>query len=679
MVKHTVHILACSLGAKRSALLVDSCYADVFQSCVKSIDKRVDNALLDNISSRQLDWCGTIMFANEIFAGMCCRTNKTIADDKRSTGEYRVLSSLVSAVLPVAVSHPLWTLPTILPDEVSAGTLSRCISDKSHSTDTMRMNSVLVCLLMDFVSSSAECLGEDMRLNMSTVLLPLLEKASAIGNHSSVQTCSFETISSVALSSGYLDIFSLLRNNLDYIMDHISLKLRRHSKERSPASRSLMGVIEVVLRCIVRNDTVDQSHVPIIGHVLTCVLNHFDRLNNPALSQIQSLDTLCVFQSINIFMESSIEARTKSSLQNSSNKSDQHKSSNNRIGGFELETKQTQVEVDDESPSIRNNDDDDSNPKMVTRSSNDNDATNFTHEIAAINGVCKRCIYLICHPDLRMKVLSIDTLLSGFRSLGKIGAYLRSLQGESASNPLLPAIAEYWPSIFVRLKETSSELHSKKFVSRAELSIRHMMAADQDKSPSDASLIVLLSRLLEMVSELCTISDGFFAHRFDTDVYPILATILGDTIPVELNTSGKTKSQIASHRKHSAIDPVLQCIKLVYQSSCKDALAALISSCGTILLPLLAHNGKLGDEVVEVLKVILRVDHTSLRISIQKLSGKQFPSNTIDQCVGSKDKSIDDCIVMKKPPSKSKHICTTIMAERAQELLNFIDGLPIQE
>ena len=110
MVKHTVHILACALGAKRSAFLVDSCFADVFQSCVKWVDKKVDDVLLDDISTRQLDWCGIIMFANEIFAGMCCRTNKTIANDKQSTGDYRVLSSLVSAVLPIAVSHPLWIL-----------------------------------------------------------------------------------------------------------------------------------------------------------------------------------------------------------------------------------------------------------------------------------------------------------------------------------------------------------------------------------------------------------------------------------------------------------------------------------------------------------------------------------------------------------------------------------------
>jgi len=679
MVKHTVHILACALGAKRSAFLVDSCFADVFQSCVKWVDKKVDDVLLDDISTRQLDWCGIIMFANEIFAGMCCRTNKTIANDKQSTGDYRVLSSLVSAVLPIAASHPLWTLPTVLPDEVSTGTLNRSISDKSHSTDTMRINSVLVCLLMGFVSRSAQCLEKDMRQNLSTILLPLLEKASAIGNHSSVQVCSFETISLVAVSSGYVDIFSLLRDNLDYIMDHISLKLRRHSKERSPASRSLMGVIAVVLRCIIRNDTVDQSHVPIIGHMLTCILNHFDRLNNPTMSQIQSLDTLCVFQSINIFMESSVEARTKSYLQHSSNKSEQHESLNNGLGVLELETKPTQqLEDDDESPSIRTSDDDESKLQTSAGNSSNRKRTNFAQEIAAINGVCKRCIYLICHPDLRMIILSIDTLLSGFRSLGKIGTYLRSIQGESASNPLLPAIAEYWPSISVRLKETSSKLHSKKFLSRAELSIRHMMAADQDKRPSDASLIVLLSKLLEMVSELCTISDGFFAHRYESDVYPILATILGDSIPVELNTSDKIKPQVASQKKNSAIDPVLQCIKLVYQSSCKDALASLIPSCGTILLPLLAHKAKLGDEVMGVLKVMLRVDHTSLQIPIQKLSGKQFTSNALDQCVGSKEIG-DDCIVIKKPPFKSKQVCTIVMARRAQELLDFIDELPIQE
>lgn len=593
----------------------------------------------------------------------------------RANDSHRILNSLASAVLPVIVSHPLWTLPTTLPDSDDI--------DSAPSTVNIRSNSLLVCQLMRFISRFATSLGTDMRLNMPTILLPLLERASAIGNHSTVQICAFETISDVAMATGYSDAFELFADNFDYISDHVTLQLKRHSKERTSASRSLMGVIDVILRCAVRGDRVDQSHVPLVSNILACVLNHFDRLND--LSRIASPDTVCVLQSINKFMETSIDSRTEFHCESLFIEPmqcyDWKKRSDLGLEGgssgtnddddgnmFDLCDNEDEVHVDKELPHPNENRTTESSPDV---------AAEFAHEIATINGIAKRCSYLLCHRDLRMQVLCIDTLLSGFRSLGKIGAYCRLKQGESASNPLLPSIAEHWPSVLARLKETSSKLRSKKTLSLAELSIRHMMAADQEKSPSDASLIVLLSKLLDIISELSAISDGFFAGRFENDVYPILASIMGYTIPSELDCARKNESPrpSLSIKRRSALTPIIICLKSVYQSSCKEALAGLISSCGTILLPLLAHEGDIGEDAVDVLKAMLTVDSDVLWRQIHNLSGRQFPRQSLDPVADGSGLENCSAVVTNRPALEFKAASSALMASRASELLEFIENL----
>jgi hypothetical protein len=51
--------------------------------------------------------------------------------------------------------------------------------------------------------------------------------------------------------------------------------------------------------------------------------------------------------------------------------------------------------------------------------------------------------------------------MAGFHSLGMVGTIRRQLYGEFAvSNSLLPAIAEFWPSILARLQSASMSLTS---------------------------------------------------------------------------------------------------------------------------------------------------------------------------------------------------------------------------
>lgn len=66
MARHTVHLIASALGAKRSALVIDGCFADIFQSCIKSVTQKDDDFIPIDRTSMSLDWSGSCIFANEV-------------------------------------------------------------------------------------------------------------------------------------------------------------------------------------------------------------------------------------------------------------------------------------------------------------------------------------------------------------------------------------------------------------------------------------------------------------------------------------------------------------------------------------------------------------------------------------------------------------------------------------
>lgn len=551
---------------------------------------------------------------------------------------------------------------------------------------------MLICSLMNFICEVSRALGENIQLHLPIILFPLLERASPIGNHSYVQNCAFASLEVLSDSIGYRDVSSLLAANFDYTMDHISLQLRKHAKERTPMSRSLMGVIDVILQSIIRQrctSSTDEnigrgntrlfvapSHVAIVVHMLNCLLQHFDRQYKSQMSHVGSLDTVRVFQSIGKFMESSIDAF----VANGDVHVKYEEASEDMLKRLDLELELESPGYDEDDGS---DDDvfedmpyDEGNDDEQSRGKEDEVDTECLREIRAINSILARCSYLLCSPDLQIQVLCSDTLLSGYRSLGKIGSHRRLLRGDYASSPLLPAIAEFWPSIVGRLRSASSQLHSTKTLSRSELSIRHMMATDQEQRPARTGLVVLLSKLLDIVSELCMISDGFFEDRFENDVYPILATLLGDDLPrnvKNMNTVNIRGSNTES--KHSTLFPTLKCIKIVYKSSCRYGLAKLIPSIGTMILPLLSLKGTDGNAVMDALQSMLAVDCDTLWRSIHKLSGRPFPRNPMKRI----DASNDNEAVIVGGSKATKGECEQLMTQRANQLLEFIKELPEQQ
>lgn len=214
------------------------------------------------------------------------------------------------------------------------------------------------------------------------------------------------------------------------------------------------------------------------------------------------------------------------------------------------------------------------------------------------------------------------------------------------------------------------------------------MATDQEQKPSQIGLEVFMSKLLNIVSDLCLISDGFFVDRFENDVYPILAELLGDFLPGRHKLYSNAKydqlsytSNIAnvrvSEQKNSTLPYLLHCIKCTFESSCGIGLAGLIPSLGTMLLPFLSLNGQTGEAVIDALKAMLRVDCDALWRGLQRLHSGPFPRNPMKcgiqlQEVVSKQMTVASYKHCKDDPN-------ILIMQRAGEILGFIESLPEQQ
>jgi hypothetical protein len=199
------------------------------------------------------------------------------------------------------------------------------------------------------------------------------------------------------------------------------------------------------------------------------------------------------------------------------------------------------------------------------------------------------------------------------------------------------------------------------------------MAKDQDQNISQASVETLILKCLEIISQLCILSDGFFSDRFENDVYPIFAKLL------ESDERGNILLEDGRHshhgqKRHSLLVSVLLCLKHTFESSCGRDLSDLIPSCGSMIFPLLSDD-HVCDAAVETIKAMLRIDSDALWRGLHTLSGRSFPRNPFHISPPCSSELVSQR-GGKREFDKGAYIATR---ENAEKLLGFIDKLPEQQ
>jgi hypothetical protein len=759
--RHTVQLFALVLGVKRCAYVIDSCVVELFESCSRSISASSSSMSSRNSTScgsdqdyyfindrldQRLKWSGQCIFITELVKGIR-KVRSSSSSEQLSKSTLHIFSTLASSVLPVLVSEPLWILPTVLDVNQADANFGNTQSDKTFtairegdlSVTIMNSNAILISVVLGFIRQVTLLLGTSMTLHLPTVLFPILERSSSLGNHPSVQRSSLTTLQEITLVLGYNDITSLIATNFDYLVDIISLKLRTSARDHVSMERSLVGVIDVILRSAVYHDgsltggssaMTQDNQVSLAGHMLNCLLKHMDQQS--CITNLSILDITRVFRSMITFMDSSIATKHNSLVIDTAINALEDEDYWLRRLDIELtiDTAGYEYANDDE----YNNDDQMNNaieespevPQINSGPSSQNDKEkDFVHEIASINTILARCCYLLCYSDIQTQVLCCETIMAGFHSLGMVGTIRKQIHGEFAvSNPLLPAIAEFWPSILARLRSASMSLTSVTRLSRSDLSIRHVMdstdqglqhqhqgvasntAPTSTKANTRAGLQVLLSKLLHIVAEICTSSDDFFVDRFVNDAYPLIATLMSNILlPQHRNDSTGPPDQLSSHvsQRQYLLLSVIHCLTSAYKSGCRRGLINLISPIGDMLFPLLAFddNGPLCAGAMTAIKAMMNVDNgDSLWRGLQILSRRRpfpchpIPTTTTASCVlpssrtsttyhpaTSLAKKDDDDVVTTTSPSLAlrNRKGDDVLSKNASELLDYMKCLPEQE
>lgn len=666
--RQTARLFARTFGMKRCAFIIDSCIADVFESCSRRCQHHSTSCRAN--CSAQTNWSGCSIYCTELL--------KEFDKDyqtKRSSKHTKVLSSLASSVFALIVSEPLWTLRTTLDGQQKSASKSVVKSVgfgdsvsvcEDTSITVINANAILHCTLLGFICQFARVLGQDIKLHLPIILLPLLEKASHIGNHSYVQNLAVSSLVVVSKAANCSDMYSFVATNFDYLLDAISIRVRKHAKERTIMPRSLMGVINVVIRSVIHHGNiasdVGSSHLSLVDHILTCLLHYFDRQYDVFMNQQSYLDTVCVFRSIISFVDESIAEQSLNNVQSISLESD-GQSTNGWLQRLDDELKLGHSGyLEDNNTHLNAEEDEDS---ITSDNITDVKVIEYANEIRTVNAILSRCSYLVCTENIKIQILGCETILAGFRCLWKIGAFRASQQGESASNPLLPAISELWPTIIRRLRAASVSYASstRNFVNS--LPIRHIMAKDQNFGAAQATVEALISKYLEIISDLCTLSDGFFADRFENDVYPVIAQLLQSI------ERGNCLLEEHPSKRHVLLLSVLDCLRHTFESNCGRELVSLIPTCGSMLFPLLSDD-HIGDAIVETIKVVLKIDCGSLWRGLHILSGRSSPQNpllcrTIAPTCDLVIRSEEGC---DKDVPRQK--------QNAEKLLDFIDSLEEQ-
>ncbi|KAM3839270.1 TELO2-interacting protein 1 homolog isoform 1-T3 [Vipera latastei] len=229
------------------------------------------------------------MVINELIAGAAGREAQNASLSSED------LMAIVTSVLEEYVDSGNWHLVTSLEGQESwaeaagsrplAVTYEACRGpllppESSPNIRCMNSNIWQICLQLEGIGSFASALGKDFRFLLISALYPVLEK-SGDGTLLVSQTAKW-TLAGMCQACGYVSIPELLRQNADYLVNEISLRLR-HPAEEAQALR----VLEAMLRHS------DARVAPLVEDLVEDVLARLDQCHSErAPSFLAALRTL---------------------------------------------------------------------------------------------------------------------------------------------------------------------------------------------------------------------------------------------------------------------------------------------------------------------------------------------------------------------------------------------------
>ncbi|KAK6177026.1 hypothetical protein SNE40_015216 [Patella caerulea] len=215
------------------------------------IDLLVDH-MMDLLHESSIYQLQSVFIINQIIAGSVTKENVSLVVD--------IIRMLVDEYL----SDDNFNIPTSTPAQCNTQSNQESSplwlnkgNNSSLTLANMNHNIMKICLLIEGVGIFAKVLGADFRCLLMDVVYPLLEKLGQDNTY--ISHTAYYTLTEVSTACHYSSIDELIRKNSDYLVNTISLKLRRfHHDNHAPLVLQVMIEYSSVELLPLIHDTVQE-------------------------------------------------------------------------------------------------------------------------------------------------------------------------------------------------------------------------------------------------------------------------------------------------------------------------------------------------------------------------------------------------------------------------------------
>lgn len=172
-------------------------------------------------------------------------------------------------------------------------------------------------------------------------------------------------------------------------------------------------------------------------------------------------------------------------------------------------------------------------------------------------------------------------------------------------------------------------------------------------------LAILLSSLLDLLSTVSKLCEGFIADRFQSTIFPHMAKLL------ETLVCQKCRKSLFSKEDELMLKSLLNCIHRVFSTN-ELQLALMVPAVGSIILPFLGVDGNIGENALDAMKVLVKIDSGTLMRALFRASGMDIPPRPLLPMTNQSNHSI------------SVKVTPTSLSRRCLEIVHFVQALPEQ-
>ncbi|KAJ3208066.1 TEL2-interacting protein 1 [Entophlyctis luteolus] len=488
------------------------------------------NKLFDELNKVEVEDKSVVVFLlNQFGRGM--RFSDKIEEPQAT----ELSQSIIQNSLMSYLNSNILSLPASLHEESST-------NSSAEKTLIKRINGNIICidLILDGIAIFAENLGVNFSPFLMDVLYPVIEKIGSSNRSISYAATRALGIIAMHCSSSAMSIPELIGENMDYLINDLSLRLR-YLDVYPQAPRVLVAVLRVA----------PAASIPLLDAVFEDLIDAIDSnmdSNHHVISIFGALDEL-----VTVLQSESRSKRTSNGVLSVDHSVREQERVSKQIRSFEDKFRERQARFRSIDEDLQSVPDHGEMPFVAPTSESDGQLEQSDEPVTETNNDTAEII-LLPPEQIAQKILTVAQHFLSRTDPYMQGLVLRLCAKSctllaSQKNTLNPLVHILWPSV---IRSLQSSYH----------------------------FVILDS--LRLIAEFAAVSREFLMKRFVSDLLPRLESVLVEFVEKPSNTNSKrNKSQVILSSNTSAMRDVHSVIFQVILSAL-ETLANVVNSVDTL-------------------------------------------------------------------------------------------------